>query len=67
MEFCGFRFVIITLILFQTTFCKIQEPHCSKFHYDEQLLEKMIRTEIKLEEIQNYVQTAIEEMKKYLI
>jgi hypothetical protein len=25
------------------------EPHCSKFHYEEKLLEKMIRTEILVE------------------
>lgn len=28
-----------------------KEPHCSSFHYEEQLLEKMIRSEIKLEDI----------------
>ena len=25
------------------------EPHCSRFHYEEQLLEKLIRSEIRME------------------
>ena len=29
-----------------------REPHCSKFSYDEALLEKMIRTEVKFEQFQ---------------
>lgn len=65
MEFWGLRFVF-TIVLFEIVFCEIQEPHCSRFHYDEKLLEKMIRAEIKFEEIQNYVQSAIEEMKNTL-
>ena len=28
-----------------------KEPTCSKYHYEEQLLEKMVRTEIKLDEL----------------
>ncbi|XP_045204159.2 uncharacterized protein LOC123557038 [Mercenaria mercenaria] len=31
------------------------EPQCSKFHYEEQLLEKMIRTEVKVEEIEKRI------------
>ena len=26
-----------------------REPHCSRFHYEEQLLEKVIRSEIRME------------------
>ena len=28
------------------------EPHCSKFHYEEKLLEKMVRIEFKLERME---------------
>ena len=31
------------------------EPKCSRFHYEEQLLEKVIRMEIKVEEIEKRV------------
>ncbi|XP_053399322.1 uncharacterized protein LOC123558939 [Mercenaria mercenaria] len=31
------------------------EPQCSKFHYEEQLLEKMIRMEVRVEEIEKRI------------
>ncbi|XP_060606093.1 uncharacterized protein LOC132758433 isoform X3 [Ruditapes philippinarum] len=31
------------------------EPHCSKFHYEEKLLEKMIRTEILVENMKKHI------------
>ncbi|XP_060601877.1 caprin-2-like [Ruditapes philippinarum] len=31
------------------------EPRCSRFHYEEQLLEKMIRMEVKVEEIEKRI------------
>jgi len=34
---------------------------CSKYHYEEQLLEKMIRTEIKFEELQKKMAAMQEE------
>ncbi|XP_060585560.1 uncharacterized protein LOC132741422 [Ruditapes philippinarum] len=33
------------------------EPHCSKFHYEEKLLEKMIRTEILVENMKKQMDT----------
>lgn len=32
-----------------------EEQHCSKFHYEEKLLEKMIRMEIKMEEMEKKI------------
>ncbi|XP_045159320.2 complement C1q-like protein 4 [Mercenaria mercenaria] len=34
------------------------EPHCSRFHYEEKLLEKMVRMEIRMEEIERNLETA---------
>ncbi|XP_060601878.1 caprin-2-like [Ruditapes philippinarum] len=31
------------------------EPRCSRFHYEEQLLEKMIRMEVKVEEVEKRI------------
>ena len=31
------------------------EPRCSRFHYEEQVLEKMIRLEVKVEEIEKRI------------
>ncbi|XP_045185274.2 complement C1q and tumor necrosis factor-related protein 9A-like [Mercenaria mercenaria] len=42
-QICSFKIVLAT------------EPVCSKFSYEEQLLEKMIRTEIKVESIENEI------------
>ncbi|XP_045157120.2 complement C1q-like protein 4 [Mercenaria mercenaria] len=36
------------------------EPHCSRFHYEEKLLEKMVRMEIRMEEIERNLETATE-------
>ncbi|XP_045176030.2 heavy metal-binding protein HIP-like [Mercenaria mercenaria] len=47
------------------------EPHCSKFHYEESLLEKMIRTEILVQnmkkeigDIQNQVRESLANLKE---
>jgi hypothetical protein len=32
-----------------------EEPQCSKFHYEAQTLEKMIRTEIKVEAMEKEI------------
>jgi len=37
------------MLLFSITTSR--EPHCSKFYYEEQLLEKVIRGEIKVEQL----------------
>jgi len=37
-----------------------REPHCSRFHYEEQLLEKVIRSEIRMETLD----TAVEKVRK---
>jgi hypothetical protein len=41
------------------------EPHCSRYHYEEKMLEKMIRMEIRMEEIERKLQKA-EETNKLL-
>lgn len=52
-------FVCLSLICFYAT---TGEPQCSKFHYEEQLLEKMIRTEIKFEALQKLVEESLKQM-----
>ncbi|XP_053388698.1 uncharacterized protein LOC123547813 [Mercenaria mercenaria] len=45
-----FQKFVAAFVIFVTTFrYSISEPHCSKFHYEEKLLEKMIRLEISVE------------------
>lgn len=39
------------------------EPQCTPFSYQEQLLEKMIRTEIKFEDLQNRLTNELKEFK----
>ena len=33
-----------------------REPHCSRYHYEEQLLEKVIRSEIRMETLDTAVE-----------
>ncbi|XP_060589041.1 uncharacterized protein LOC132744341 [Ruditapes philippinarum] len=49
-----FLFVIVFGI-YSYNFTEAREPVCSKFAYEEQLLEKMIRTEIKVETMVNEI------------
>ncbi|XP_060582857.1 uncharacterized protein LOC132739210 [Ruditapes philippinarum] len=49
-----FVFVIVVGI-YSYNFSEAREPVCSKFAYEEQLLEKMIRTEIKVETMVNEI------------
>jgi hypothetical protein len=49
-----FVFVIVVGI-YSYILCEAREPVCSKFAYEEQLLEKMIRTEIKVETMVNEI------------
>ncbi|XP_060561158.1 heavy metal-binding protein HIP-like isoform X1 [Ruditapes philippinarum] len=49
-----FSFVIV-VGLCSYKFSEAREPVCSKFAYEEQLLEKMIRTEIKVETMVNEI------------
>ncbi|XP_060578801.1 uncharacterized protein LOC132735816 isoform X2 [Ruditapes philippinarum] len=49
-----FSFVIVVGI-YSYNFSEAREPVCSKFAYEEQLLEKMIRTEIKVETMVNEI------------
>ncbi|XP_060601248.1 complement C1q and tumor necrosis factor-related protein 9A-like isoform X3 [Ruditapes philippinarum] len=49
-----FAFVIVVGI-YSYNFSEASEPVCSKFAYEEQLLEKMIRTEIKVETMVNEI------------
>ena len=48
-------FIFVGIYTFH--FSKAKEPVCSKFSYEEQLLEKMIRTEIKVEMMVNEIKT----------
>ncbi|XP_060595821.1 uncharacterized protein LOC132749912 [Ruditapes philippinarum] len=65
---CAF---FLLLLKYQFSVSIANEPMCSKFAYDEQLLEKMIRQEIKVETMQNdikktqeTVSITLEEIKK---
>jgi hypothetical protein len=49
-----FSFAIVVGI-YSNNFSEAREPVCSKFAYEEQLLEKMIRTEIKVETMVNEI------------
>ena len=55
---------VCSSLVLLTSLCWAQEPHCtcSKFHYEEQLLEKMIRTEIKFEELHKKVDAKLTDM-----
>ena len=53
---------IILLCLFANQVLAI-EPNCSKFTYDEALLEKMIRTEVKFEQFQGDFKQLREDVK----
>ncbi|XP_052764552.1 short-chain collagen C4-like [Mya arenaria] len=37
------------IVILLAAVCLTQEPECSRFHYEEKLLEKVIRSEIKME------------------
>jgi hypothetical protein len=43
---------VLFLALFVPGQTVSDEHHCSKFHYEEKLLEKMIRMEMRLEKLQ---------------
>ena len=57
-------YVFLVSILLTVVYCS--EPICSKFDYQEQLLEKMIRTEIKVETMEKSVKTTQTEMMNVL-
>lgn len=56
----------LSVLFFSLMFCYVTstEPECSKFHYEEQYLEKMIRTEIKFKELQKLVEGRLTEMEE---
>ncbi|XP_060554169.1 uncharacterized protein LOC132715199 [Ruditapes philippinarum] len=71
MLFSGSCAFFLLLLKYQFSVSLANEPMCSKFAYDEQLLEKMIRQEIKVEMMQNdikktqeAVSITLEEIKK---
>jgi len=43
--------VLVSSLMLFFSITTSREPHCSKFHYEEQLLEKVIRWEIKVEHL----------------
>ncbi|XP_052761912.1 uncharacterized protein LOC128204540 [Mya arenaria] len=53
---------LIFLILLMSKRVSSKEPQCSSFHYEEQLLSKMIRMEIAMEQQQKRVNDALEKM-----
>jgi hypothetical protein len=59
MDLCRLTFAL----LIATGYCNLivvsEEPACSRFHYEEKFLEKVIRLELKLEQI-------LQEMKKWM-
>ncbi|XP_060582858.1 uncharacterized protein LOC132739211 [Ruditapes philippinarum] len=55
MRFSLSFMLVIVVGIYSYIMCEAREPICSKFAYEEQLLEKMIRTEIKVETMVNEV------------
>jgi hypothetical protein len=56
-----YTFVVLFQIhVYNFQFVLAKEPICSKFAYEEQLLEKMIRTEIKVETMANEIKATQE-------
>jgi hypothetical protein len=55
MRFSLLFSLVIVVGLCSYKFSEAREPVCSKFAYEEQLLEKMIRTEIKVETMVNEI------------
>ncbi|XP_060570819.1 heavy metal-binding protein HIP-like [Ruditapes philippinarum] len=53
MRFSLLFVFVIFVGIYSYNFSEAREPVCSKFSYEEQLLEKMIRTEIKVETMVN--------------
>ncbi|WAR16682.1 hypothetical protein MAR_031276 [Mya arenaria] len=53
---------LIFLSLLMSKRVSSREPYCSSFHYEEQLLSKMIRMEIAMEQQQQRVNDALEKM-----
>ena len=45
---CGLFYIFFVIYLLSRS-GKCKEPHCSKFAYEEQLLEKMVRMEFNVE------------------
>ena len=44
-----------------------REPQCARFHYEEQLLEKVIRSEIRMETLDTAVEKVRTDMEAELI
>ncbi|XP_060560799.1 uncharacterized protein LOC132720638 isoform X2 [Ruditapes philippinarum] len=71
MLFSGSLVFLLLLLNYSLSLPLANEPMCSKFAYDEQLLEKMIRQEIKVETMQDDIKKTqetvsftLEEIKK---
>jgi hypothetical protein len=60
MLFSRFYTFVVLFQIYNFQFVLAKEPVCSKFAYEEQLLEKMIRTEIKVENMANEIKTTQE-------
>ncbi|XP_060572182.1 uncharacterized protein LOC132730312 [Ruditapes philippinarum] len=60
MLFSRFYTFVVLFQIYNFQFVLAKEPVCSKFAYEEQLLEKMIRTEIKVETMANEIKTTQE-------
>jgi hypothetical protein len=55
MTFIPLAAFLIIFAMYSSQVLEAKEPVCSKFAYEEQLLEKMIRTEIKVETMVNEI------------
>jgi len=55
--------VSICLFILCSAVTALQELHCSRFHYEEKLLEKVIRSEIRIETID----AAVEKVRKDMV
>ena len=66
MEITFASLFFLTIVYVSLNTCYGSEPVCSKFHYEEQLLEKSIRTQIFVETMNKEMKTIQDEVKNTL-
>lgn len=54
------------ILFLRTSFIVGGEPKCSKFVYDERMLEKMIRTEVKVEQMKADIEKALQNIEQFI-
>ena len=66
MELIFANLFFLTIVSISLNTCSGSEPVCSKFHYEEQLLEKSIRTQIFVETMNKEMKNIQDEVKNTL-